>query len=167
MRPTTVLALSLSLVLACCDSGPKLTEAMVQNRLDEIDRATSAQDVEAVVGFLAADAVVQVTTHVYGGARTDTLSRDQYATLLAESFALADEIEYERTTRSLELGEDGRAATVESVVLEGLRRDGRWVRTRTRERAVFEMREGRPLVTSVVGNTTIYEGTLESFVFFD
>jgi ketosteroid isomerase-like protein len=163
------IGLALAALAAACSSRPttRLDEFVVRNRLDEIDRAVLARDVDAVVGFLAEDAVVQLTTHVYGGARTDTLDPAQYRNALAEAYQRADEIEYQRTTKSIAIAEDGRMATVESLVLEGLRQERRWVRTRTRERAVFEVRDDAIVVTAVVGDSTITEGTLEDFVFIE
>ena len=155
-------------MLVGCSSERPLTDYQIRNRLQEVDDAIVAADPDRVVSFLAPDAVIQSTTHVYGGARTDTLDPSGYRAALAETFEAVDEYEYQRTTKHIEISEDGNSATVESFVLEGVHHHGRWLRTKTRETATFERREAEGLVvTKVVGDSIIYEGTLENTVFWE
>lgn len=134
-----------------------LTDAEVRSFMQSIAAAARARDVPRLAALLDDDAEIALTTSMRGVDRTNRISKADYVALLDRGYLSMKDLEayeYDIVEMQVALDADGRAATVESQVVETVTLGGRRHSTRSHETTRIERRQGRPIVVRVAARTS-------------
>jgi ketosteroid isomerase-like protein len=149
-RPTAVAAASET-------RAAPLTDAEIRGFMQSVAAAARARDVPRLAALLADDAEIALTTRMQGVDRTNRISKADYVALLDRGYLAMKDLEayeYDIVEMQVALDGDGRAATVESQVVETVTLDGRRHSTRSHETTRIERRQGRPIIVGVAAMTS-------------
>lgn len=143
-----------SVVLADSQSKPsqpdvRLTREGIELVLDALDEAVRRKDINGVLRHIAHDATI--TVHLKQGPQQQmaVLTREDYRKTLAMSFAFPSANDFTRTNTSVSLTSDERSAKVSFKSTETLRQASREFKTEGEETLVFNIRDGKPMITSL------------------
>jgi ketosteroid isomerase-like protein len=126
-----------------------ITESQVRELVDGIDAARRRRDVEAMLAYLAPDAVVEVEYRLPQGMQFKRFNKTEYAAYLRGEAALVDGFDFQRErTRILVTPRTGEAE-IASTLRETIRVQGKALTGMTRSKSLVEVRDGRPQVTMV------------------
>ena len=152
-------AASLLLILAaianisgCKESSPKyttITENDLVAIIDEVERVTLAKDINGVIKHLAPFVVINLSMETPFGMQRVQMSRDQYKEEMQKVFSKASHHEYQCENVKITISDDSRSAIVETDVIERIVMEGKDIRTKTHEKTVVEIIDGKLLVTSL------------------
>jgi ketosteroid isomerase-like protein len=143
-----------SVVLTDSQSKPiqpdvRLTREGIDLLLDALDEAVRRKDVDGVLRHITHDATI--TIHLKQGPQQQMamLTREDYRKTLAMSFAFPSAHDFVRTNTSVSLAADERSAKVSFKSTETLRQANREFKTEGEETLVFNIRDGKPMITSL------------------
>lgn len=127
----------------------RLTREGIDLLLDALDEAVRRKDVDGVLRHITHDATI--TIHLKQGPQQQTamLTREDYRKTLAMSFAFPSANDFTRTGTSVSLAADERSAKVSFKSTETLRQANREFKTEGEETLVFNIRDGKPMITSL------------------
>jgi hypothetical protein len=139
-------------ISGCKESSPQfttVTENDVVAIIDEVERVTLAKDINGVIKHLAPFVIINLSMETPFGIQRVQMSRDQYKEELQKLFSKASHHEYRYENVKITVSDDSRSAVVESDVIERIVMEGKDIRTKTHERTVIEIIDGKLLVTSL------------------
>jgi ketosteroid isomerase-like protein len=127
----------------------RLTREGIDLLLDALDAAVRRKDVDGVLRHITHDATI--TIHLKQGPQQQTamLTREDYRKTLAMSFAFPSANDFTRTNTSVSLSADERSAKVSFKSTETLRQANREFKTEGEETLVFNIRDGKPMITAL------------------
>ena len=127
----------------------RLTREEIDHLLDALDEAVRRKDVDGVLRHITHDATI--TIHLKQGPQQQMalLTREDYRKTLAMSFAFPSANDFTRTNTSVSLASDERSAKVFFKSTETLRQANREFKTEGEETLVFNIRDGKPMITSL------------------
>jgi hypothetical protein len=127
----------------------RLTREEIDHLLDALDEAVRRKDVDGVLRHITHDATI--TIHLKQGPQQQIalLTREDYRKTLAMSFAFPSANDFTRTNTSVSLASDERSAKVFFKSTETLRQANREFKTEGEETLVFNIRDGKPMITSL------------------
>ena len=130
-------------------SDVRLTREGIDRLLDALDEAVRRKDVDGVLRHITHDATI--TIHLKQGPQQQMamLTREEYRKTLAMSFAFPSANDFTRTNTSVSLASDERSAKVSFKSTETLRQANREFKTEGEETLVFNIRDGKPMITSL------------------
>lgn len=133
-------------------SGDKITIAQVQALADGLDAAMGRQDVNGILGYLAADAVVEVEYRLPQGLQFKRFNKAEYAAYLRDGVRSASN--YERENGPVELAPGALYAELAGTMRETIRMEGERLSGSTRFKSMVELRDGRAQITLLRAVTT-------------
>jgi hypothetical protein len=133
-------------------TGDKITEAQVQALADGLDAAMTRQDVNAMLAYLAADAVVEVEYRLPQGLQFKRFNKAEYAAYLRDGVQSASN--YERERGQAQLAPGALYAEIAGTMRETIRMQGERLSGSTRFKSMVELREGRAQITLLRAVTT-------------
>jgi hypothetical protein len=139
-------------ISGCKKSSPQyktITENDVLEVIDEVRKATLAKDIDGVIKHLAPFVIINLSMETPVGMQMTQMSRDQYKEELQKVYSKVTHHEYQCENVKITINDDSRSAIVETDIIERLLMDGQDVRTKTHEKTVIEIIDGRLLVTSL------------------
>jgi ketosteroid isomerase-like protein len=127
----------------------RLTREKIEGLLATLDGAIRRKDVDGMVRHMTPDATI--TIHMKQGAQQQMalLTRDEYRKTLAMAFAFPSANDFTRTNTSISLASDERSAKVSCKTTETLRQANREFKMEGEETLVFNIRDGKPMITSL------------------
>jgi hypothetical protein len=127
----------------------RLSRKAIDLLLDSLDEAKRRKDAEGILRHIAPDAII--TIHMKQGAQQQmaTLTREEYRTTLAMSFAFPSGNDYARINTAVSFAPDERSAKVSFKSTETLRQPRRELKIEGEETLVFRIREGKPMIVSL------------------
>lgn len=127
----------------------RLTREGIDLLLDALDEAVRRKDVEGILRHISHDATI--TIHLKQGPQQQMamLTREDYRKTLAMSFAFPSANDFTRTNTSVSLASDEQSAKVSFKSTETLRQANREFKTEGEETLVFNLRDGKPMITSL------------------
>lgn len=127
----------------------RLTREGVDLLLDALDEAVRRKDVDGILRYITHDATI--TIHLKQGPQQQMalLTREEYRKTLIMSFAFPSANDFTRTNTSVSLASDERSAKVSFKSTETLRQANREFKTEGEETLVFNIRDGKPMITSL------------------
>ncbi|MGC4099456.1 MAG: hypothetical protein QM706_20340 [Nitrospira sp.] len=127
----------------------RLTREGIDLLLDALDDAVRRKDVEGILRHISHDATI--TIHLKQGPQQQMamLTREDYRKTLAMSFAFPSANDFTRTNTSVSLASDEQSAKVSFKSTETLRQANREFKTEGEETLVFNLRDGKPMITSL------------------
>jgi hypothetical protein len=127
----------------------RLTRERIDLLLDALDVAVRRKDVDGVLRHITHDATI--TIHLKQGPQQQMamLTREEYRKTLAMSFAFPSANDFTRTNTSVALASDERSAKVSFKSTETLRQANREFKMEGEETLVFNIRDGKPMITSL------------------
>jgi hypothetical protein len=131
----------------------QISEGQVQALMDGMDAATARHDVNAILGYLASDAVWELEYRLPQGLQLQRLNKDEYAARLREGAPL---YRSDRENTRILIAPGARYAEVTATLRETIKIKGEPLSGVTRSKSMVEMRDGRPLIT-LVRATTIFD----------
>jgi hypothetical protein len=133
-------------------TGGKITEAQVQALADGLDAAMTRQDVNAMLAYLAADAVVEVEYRLPQGLQFKRFNKAEYAAYLRDGVQSASN--YERERGQTQLAPGALYAEIAGTMRETIRMQGERLSGSTRFKSMVELRDGRAQITLLRAVTT-------------
>lgn len=127
----------------------RLTRQGIDLLLDALDEAVRRKDVNGILRHITHDATI--TIHLKQGPQQQMalLTREEYRKTLAMSFAFPSANDFTRTNTSVSLALDERSAKVSFKSTETLLQANREFKTEGEETLVFNIRDGKPMITSL------------------
>ncbi len=127
----------------------RLTREGIDRLLSALDEAVRRKDVDGVLRHITHDATI--TIHLKHGPQQQMalLTRADYRKTLAMSFAFPSAKDFTRTHTSVSLASDERSAKVSFKSTETLLQANREFKTEGEETLVFNIRDGKPMITSL------------------
>jgi hypothetical protein len=120
----------------------KLTEAQVQELADGIEAAMTRRDMNALLGYLARDAVVEVEYRLPQGLQFKRFNKEEYATHLHDGSEFASAPDYRRENTRMLLAPNARYAELTTALRQTIRVEGKPLPGVTRSKAMVELRDG-------------------------
>lgn len=142
-----VLSACLSPLLDGCSS--KIKEEEVHTILAAVDKAAHNRNPEGVVAHMADDVIIRISMQVPFESKNFVFTRDQYKVQLQQGYDMAKAYEYGRKNTKIAIAPDGKSAKVDSQTFEAVAFQGGAARVEAQETAIFEIRNGKILITSV------------------
>jgi len=133
-------------------SGDKITEAQVQALAEGLDAAMTRQDVNAMLAYLATDAVVEVEYRLPQGLQFKRFNKPEYAAYLRDAVQSASS--YERQRGQVQLAPGALYAEIAGSMRETIRMQGERLSGSTRFKSMVEQRDGRAQITLLRAVTT-------------
>jgi ketosteroid isomerase-like protein len=127
----------------------RLTREGIDQLLNTLDEAIRRKDVDAVVRHITSDATI--TIHMKQGSQQQVapLTREEYRKTLAMAFAFPSAHDFTRTTTTVSLAADEQSAKVSFKSTETLLQANREFKTEGEETLLFNIRNGKPIITSL------------------
>ena len=149
MQPI-VRALFLASAVACAAPAcaQELTVGAVRTFTADIDAATAACDVDAIVDRIAELAVITLTGNVNGSIGVLRMNKAKYREFMTITCEAATSHEYVRTNEHISI--EGDQAIVTAEVHETTVVQGREIKTAAHERATVENVDGKLMLTQLV-----------------
>lgn len=135
-------------------NADQISEGQVQALVDGMDAATARHDVNAILGYLASDAVWEVEYRLPQGLQFMRLKKDEYAARLREEAPVTTANQPEREKTRILVAPGARYAELTTTLRETIWIKGEPLSGLTRSKSMVEMRDGRPLITLVRATTT-------------
>ena len=133
-------------------TGDKITEAQVQALADGLDAAMGRQDVNAMLGYLATDVVVEVEYRLPQGLQFKRFNKAEYAAYLRDGVQSASD--YQRENGQVQLAPGAVYAELTGSMRETIRMEGQRLPGSTRFKSMVELRDGRAQITLLRAVTT-------------
>ena len=140
-------------MISCSSSYDELTEEIVRDFITEIDNAIVNMDVDGVADALSDDAIIVMNINMQGQTHVIKPSKHAYIEMLEQGWSAATNYEYTRTNLKIVMQDN--KAIVTALVRESMTVQGRNMDTRTREKITVELINGQPLITNVVGHSSL------------
>lgn len=127
----------------------KITEQKILAILKSMDAETIRGNVKGITAYMAGDVIVRVDIPGPEGRQILTMTRDQYEHYVEEGISATTEYDYARKDTQIEISPEGDVARVTSLVLERAVMNGSVIKTTAKETSIFEVRQGRIVITSI------------------
>ncbi|MFQ5656074.1 MAG: hypothetical protein ACE5G5_00865 [Candidatus Methylomirabilales bacterium] len=143
-----LLCTTLSAEAANASKG-RITEARIQQILEAIDAAATQRNAEGIVTYFAKDCVIRLDMPGPHGRQLHKVDREQYEANLKQSFSTLTEYEYHRGETKIDIAPDGKTARVTGKIFETMTVEDRIIKSLSQHTAIFEVRSGELLITSL------------------
>jgi hypothetical protein len=127
----------------------RLTREGLDQLLNTLVEAIRRKDVDAVVRHITSDATI--TIHMKQGSHQQValLTLEEYRKTLAMAFAFPSANDFTRTTTTVSVAADEQSAKVSFKSTETLLQANREFKTEGEETLLFNIRDGKPMITSL------------------
>lgn len=133
-----------------------ITESKVLSIINSVDRAARKGNVPAVLAPLAKDVKIKMTLVTPTGEQVLNLTKEQYAFHTRRGLRRRLAYQLERKNTRVKINEDGKTATVTGDLYETLTIQQGTLRGVSSETAIFNLRDGKIVVTSLESRTRFY-----------
>jgi len=143
---------------AYAQTSDSLTEQQVLDIINSIDRAARRKSIAGVVGPLAEDVKIKLTVLIPGTneEKTLTLTKDEYTFQTKRAFQTRFRYTLQRKKLQIKIYEDGQTAMITSDVYESFSNAQATLRSVAAEVSFINLRNGKPMITSVEGRLRFY-----------
>ena len=157
-RALTGAVLSILLALPA-QAADRITEEQIQQVISATDAAALDRDAAGIGAYLGGsfEKIIEFA-HEQWMAKVK-LDKDKYLKMINEGWADIGEYDYRRDDIKIHIMPDGLSGTSYSTVTENMVQDGMKMTSRFRETAIYELENGRPVITRVSGHTLIGDTT--------
>jgi hypothetical protein len=132
----------------------RITQAQVQELVDGMDAATTRHDVDAMLGYLAVDVVVEIEYRLPQGLQFKRFNKEEYAAQLRGGTELSSTPDYRRDSTQIVLAPNAHYAELTSALRQTIRVQGEPLPAVTRSKSMVELRDGRAQITLLRTVTT-------------
>lgn len=147
-------------VLACFTLSLNLHAAQLDKNsimqlMGKMDEMAASKNADAIAGYMSSD--IKITMNISAQGQTQVLkpNKDQYLQMLKQGWAVAQNYSYKRDNVKINIVEKGKKAVVTADVIESMIVQGQNFTGNSTEEAVVELVNGKLLITSVTGNTSM------------
>ncbi len=147
----------LAAALSAPAAAAPISKSTVNTLCAALDAAMVRNDIEAVGKLISANARIISTNIVDGERQTVSYTKDEYLDALSEQLESLSYYRYERKTISIEIVDKGRMAIGKDRTIESMNMDGVRLRAVSTSTFIVELVKGVPLVTSIIGESTVME----------
>src|SRR3989304_4030404 len=145
----------LFLLLPLADASPAdtgdITDDRIRSIISSVDTATRQRNVDGIVIHFAPDCVITVNLPGPTGRQIIRMNVQEYRADLQQGFSAATEYPYHREELKIEIAPGGKRARVTDQVVEVITINRQTIKSVTQETAIFELRAGKILITSLEG----------------
>jgi ketosteroid isomerase-like protein len=145
----------LFLLLPLADASPAdtgdITDDRIRSIISSVDTATRQRNVDGIVIHFAPDCVITLNIPGPTGRQIIRMNVQEYRTNLQQGFSAATEYTYHREELKIEIAPGGKRARVTDQVVEVITINRQTIKSVTQETAIFELRAGKILITSLEG----------------
>jgi len=145
--------LAFGLLVSSHASAADLTEAAIHKLIAEADRSIAHQSADGIEKLFSDKARITLHMSAQGQSQTATLSKPEYIASLRQSWGMYDSYEYNRSGLNVTL--HGNQAFVTDTITEAIRVQGQSLTAVTKEEVTVELVGGKPMITNVVGYTSM------------
>jgi len=142
-----------SLSVSTISFAANLTEESVRSAMAKIDNAVVNLNAKEVSKALSDSVTITMNINVQGKTQVMKPSKEQYITMLKQGWSMYTNYKYSRSNVKIKI--KGGKAYVTADVKESMTVQGQHVAGESKEEVTYELINGKPLITSVVGYTTM------------
>ena len=140
-------------------AGEQITRALIQQVIEASDAATRERDAAAVGVYLGKNFTREIEFPIEDMVAHARIGRMEYLQMIDMGWTDADEYSMQRDDVQIHLMPGGISGQSYSTITEHMVIDGEEMTSRVREYAVYELENGRPVITEVsshklLGDTT-------------
>lgn len=162
MKKYTLAAFALSLVAGTATADDHITRDNIAEVMAASDAAARVRDAAAVGVYLSDDFERVIEFPHKDLMATVRLDKMDYLSLIDEGWADIEHYDYDRGEIEIFVRPDGSSGQSNSTLTEHITIDGVQMTSRFREYAIYEIRNGRPVITQVSGHTLLGDTTDET-----
>lgn len=146
-------------LLVCCfiaasvASAAGLTNKSVEAVLAQIDNAANTLDANAVASVMSDDVSITMNISMQGKSQVLKPSKQEYIAMLQQGWAMYQDYKYKRSNVKIDL--QGNKAVVSADVSESMTVQGQTLAGVSKETVTIEVINGKPMVTRIVGHTSM------------
>lgn len=138
-----------SAAMSAAGAEERITEAQIKQILKAIDAAVRQKDAEGIIRHFAKDCVIRLDMPGPHGRQHRRVDREEYKASLKQSFSMLTEYKYHRGKTTIDIAPDGKSATVTGKIFETMTVEDRVMDSVTQHTAIFAVRSGELLITSL------------------
>jgi ketosteroid isomerase-like protein len=143
----------LAAVISCSSPSNDLTEEIVRDVVIEMENAVNNGDIDGFSAALSDDVTIVMNIRMQGKTQVLRPSKQEYISMLEQSWSVSENYRYSRSNLKIDI--QGNKAVVTADISESMTVQGRNIAAETHEEVTIEMVNSKPLVTNVVGHTTM------------
>jgi phosphoribosylformimino-5-aminoimidazole carboxamide ribonucleotide (ProFAR) isomerase len=145
------LVFSLAALTSAC--APSLTEESAKQVISKIDNAVNTLNAQEVANALSDDVELILNINVQGQIQVLRPSKQEYIAMLQQGWAKSTNYEYSRSNMEIKI--QGNKAFVSTNVKESMTVQGQNISGESKEEVTIELINGSPLITKVIGYTSM------------
>lgn len=131
-----------------------IDENMIKQMIAKIDNAITAKNATEVAKSISPNAQIVLNISIKGNKQVINMTKDQYFKVLQEGWSMYQNYKYSRSNMKIKL-ENSNRALVTADVFESMIVNGQKISGSSKEEVYIELIDGTPLITKVVGYTTM------------
>jgi len=143
----------LAAAISCSSPSSDLTEEIVRGVVTKMERAVDNRDIDGFSEALSDDVTIVMNIRMRGQTQVLRPSKQEYVSMLEQSWSVSKNYKYSRSNLKIDI--QGNRAVVTADVSESMTVQGRNISAETHEEVTIKMVNSKPLVTNVIGHTTM------------
>ena len=145
--------LAFSLFASAISFASDLTEESVKSVLSKIDNAVANLNANEVSKVLSDNVIITINITMQGQTQVMRPSKQEYIAMLEEGWAMYENYKYSKSNVKIKI--QGRKAFISADVRESMTVQGQNIAGESKEEITIELINGKPLITKVVGYTSM------------
>ncbi len=149
----TVLMVIFSFAVHSMVNAGELTESSVKAFVEKVDSAMLTEDTSKISDAMSDNILIIANVNMQGENHVRKLTKKEYLSMLQQASDMSKNYKYKRSNMVIKI--EGNRAIVTSDISESMTMQGKEVSGETKEEITIELINGKPLITKMVGYTTM------------
>ena len=145
--------LAFSLFASAISFASDLTEESVKSLLSKIDNAVANLNAAEVSKALSDNVIITINITMQGQSQVMRPSKQEYIAMLEEGWSMYENYKYSKSNVKIKI--QGSKAFVSADVRESMTVQGKNIAGESKEEITIELINGKPLITNMVGYTSM------------
>ncbi len=145
--------LAFSLFASAISFASDLTEESVKSLLSKIDNAVANLNAAEVSKALSDNVIITINITMQGQTQVMRPSKQEYIAMLEEGWSMYENYKYRKSNVKIKI--QGSKAFVSADVRESMTVQGQNIAGESKEEITIELINGKPLITDMVGYTSM------------
>jgi hypothetical protein len=151
-----VIAALLSLQALAADT---ITAEHIHQVIDATDMAAMNRDAAGIGTYLGENFEKVIEFPYDKWMAKVRLDKDKYLEMIHEGWTTVEEYDYQRTDMVIHMMQDGQSGRSYSTITETVSQGGETMISKFREYALYEIENGKPVITQISGHTLVGDTT--------
>lgn len=142
-----------SLLISSISYAADISEKDVKSVMSKVDNAITTLNVKEVANALSDNVTITMNISVQGKTQVMKPSKSEYIAMLQQGWSMYKDYKYNRSNVKINI--KGSKAYVSADVSESMTVQGKTISGNSKEKMIVEVINGKTLITSVTGYTTM------------